>query len=302
MQGFGRPIVWRVAACLIAAAMGFFAQVVEVNARGPVAVRGYFRSNGTYVQPHYRSAPDGSFYNNWSTYGNVNPYTGEVGTKTNPAYSRSTLRSYVPSLPSLPSVSVSREPARALVPGTSNSESDPILGSRPRSALSRREAIAPQKSEAGAARASSAQFVPLSPEERSSILATCSARQRLNEMAARECVAYELAALDDGARTPYMGGIATTERASIAMACYESLSRGALNYNRCLRDRLWDLAVAPALPNLSVFDQTHVRLSKATCDAVAAKGPGAHNKCIVSQMQRHLAEASGTPIALASQP
>ena len=50
-------------------------------AKGAVHVRGYFRSNGTYVQPHSRSAPDGVFSNNWSTYGNVNPYTGEAGSK-----------------------------------------------------------------------------------------------------------------------------------------------------------------------------------------------------------------------------
>ena len=46
----------------------------------PVAVRGYYRSNGTYVPPHYRSAPDGSVYNNYSTKGNQNPYTGKSGT------------------------------------------------------------------------------------------------------------------------------------------------------------------------------------------------------------------------------
>lgn len=44
-------------------------------------VNGYYRSNGTYVAPHYRSAPDGNPYNNWSTVGNVNPYTGQPGTK-----------------------------------------------------------------------------------------------------------------------------------------------------------------------------------------------------------------------------
>jgi hypothetical protein len=48
---------------------------------GAVHVRGYVRKDGTYVPPHYRSAPDGNFYNNWSTKGNVNPYTGEPGTK-----------------------------------------------------------------------------------------------------------------------------------------------------------------------------------------------------------------------------
>jgi len=50
-----------------------------------VHVNGYFRSNGTYVQPHYRTAPDHNFYNNWSTKGNVNPYTGKVGTKDIPS-------------------------------------------------------------------------------------------------------------------------------------------------------------------------------------------------------------------------
>jgi hypothetical protein len=50
-----------------------------------VGVRGYSRKDGTYVPPHYRTAPDGQFYNNWSTYGNVNPYTGEFGRKLYPS-------------------------------------------------------------------------------------------------------------------------------------------------------------------------------------------------------------------------
>ena len=51
--------------------------VVATSSLAPAAtyVRGYYRSNGTYVQPHYRSSPDRSFYNNWSTRPNVNPYT-----------------------------------------------------------------------------------------------------------------------------------------------------------------------------------------------------------------------------------
>jgi len=52
-----------------------------------VRVRGYFRSNGTYVRPHYRSNPDGNFWNNWSTYTNINPYTGAIGTRRTPSYS-----------------------------------------------------------------------------------------------------------------------------------------------------------------------------------------------------------------------
>jgi hypothetical protein len=48
---------------------------------GDVYVRGYTNRNGTYVQPHYRSAPDGNPNNNWSTRGNINPHTGDVGTR-----------------------------------------------------------------------------------------------------------------------------------------------------------------------------------------------------------------------------
>jgi hypothetical protein len=44
-------------------------------------VRGYFRKNGTYVAPHYRSSPNSTKLDNWSTKGNINPYTGKVGTK-----------------------------------------------------------------------------------------------------------------------------------------------------------------------------------------------------------------------------
>jgi len=43
-------------------------------------VRGYTRRDGTYVQPHKRTAPNSSRRDNYSTRGNVNPYTGKPGT------------------------------------------------------------------------------------------------------------------------------------------------------------------------------------------------------------------------------
>jgi hypothetical protein len=49
-------------------------------------VNGYYRKDGTYVQPYYRSDPDGNPYNNYSTKGNINPHTGERGYK-NPGVS-----------------------------------------------------------------------------------------------------------------------------------------------------------------------------------------------------------------------
>lgn len=44
-------------------------------------VSGYVRKNGTYVAPYYRTAPNSTKLDNWSTKGNVNPYTGKAGTK-----------------------------------------------------------------------------------------------------------------------------------------------------------------------------------------------------------------------------
>lgn len=49
-------------------------------------VNGYMKSNGTYVPGHFRSSPDGSVDNNWSTEGNVNPYTGRIGTRNPSSY------------------------------------------------------------------------------------------------------------------------------------------------------------------------------------------------------------------------
>jgi hypothetical protein len=57
------------------------AMVFPVTASAQVYVQGYTKSNGTYVAPHYRSNPDGNRFDNYSTRGNVNPYSGQIGTK-----------------------------------------------------------------------------------------------------------------------------------------------------------------------------------------------------------------------------
>src|SRR5690349_4875686 len=44
-------------------------------------VQGYTNHNGTYVAPHYQTNPNGTQYDNFSTRGNVNPYTGNIGTR-----------------------------------------------------------------------------------------------------------------------------------------------------------------------------------------------------------------------------
>ena len=38
------------------------------TALASVFVNGYFKSNGTYVMPHFRSSPDGYTFNNYSAW------------------------------------------------------------------------------------------------------------------------------------------------------------------------------------------------------------------------------------------
>lgn len=57
----------------------FFYQAIAFS---DVHVKGYYKKNGTYVAPHYRSSPNQTTSDNWSTKGNTNPYTGKQGTKS----------------------------------------------------------------------------------------------------------------------------------------------------------------------------------------------------------------------------
>ncbi|HOO50245.1 MAG TPA: hypothetical protein PLK94_03040 [Alphaproteobacteria bacterium] len=67
----------KLATFLIALSCPAFAEDTYVN--------GYVRQDGTYVQPHFRSQSDNYLDNNFSTRGNINPYTGDHGTENTPS-------------------------------------------------------------------------------------------------------------------------------------------------------------------------------------------------------------------------
>lgn len=55
--------------------------------------RGYTRKDGTYVEPHYQTAPNQNRYDNYSSQGNTNPYNDKRGYDRNefsnpPAYNQ----------------------------------------------------------------------------------------------------------------------------------------------------------------------------------------------------------------------
>jgi hypothetical protein len=59
---------------------------LALNAQQYTYVSGYTKSNGTYVEGHYRTLPNSTRDDNWSTIGNVNPFTGIAGTKPGDSY------------------------------------------------------------------------------------------------------------------------------------------------------------------------------------------------------------------------
>jgi hypothetical protein len=92
--------------CLVALAVS-----TPALAQSSHYVRGYVRRDGTYVAGHYQTNPDSSRLNNWSSQGNVNPYTGKVGT-----VDRYAPTSTYPSYPTAPSAPAAPQAPRAPSP------------------------------------------------------------------------------------------------------------------------------------------------------------------------------------------
>jgi hypothetical protein len=80
----------------------FFAAILSLSTTfAQVYVGGYTKSNGTYVEGHWRTYPNSTLDDNWSTKGNINPYTSIEGTKIG-GYNNSCCnppKNYYPSIP-----------------------------------------------------------------------------------------------------------------------------------------------------------------------------------------------------------
>lgn len=71
-------------ACVLGVALTMTGVAVGAGKGGgssPHTVKGHVTKDGTYVPPHVRTSPNGTKLDNYSTKGNVNPYTGKEGTK-----------------------------------------------------------------------------------------------------------------------------------------------------------------------------------------------------------------------------
>lgn len=71
-----------IASFLLALAM--LVGVAGIAEARTVRVKSYYKpSTGRYVAPHYKTSPNKTKFDNYSTKGNYNPYTGKKG-YTNP--------------------------------------------------------------------------------------------------------------------------------------------------------------------------------------------------------------------------
>lgn len=57
-----------------------FSLATASNAEAVQRVKGYTTKKGTYVAPHFKQSPNSSKFDNFSTKGNINPFTGKKGT------------------------------------------------------------------------------------------------------------------------------------------------------------------------------------------------------------------------------
>lgn len=183
----------------------------------PVSVRGYIKSNGTYVAPHYRSAPDGNVYNNWSTVGNTNPYTGEVGKKNPLSGAGLAAASEASAKRSEAAILASPEWLPDVAEESPNSLFDQLYTKSLTSTGAGKSSFTPHSLDLRA----------LSSAERQSIDLACISARSDGPATMNKCLANQLAAFDRGPRAPDLRALSTAERQSIDLACISAIRFGA---------------------------------------------------------------------------
>ena len=58
---------------------GIVSVYYDLNGVPYIYIDGYTKKDGTVIKGYYRSLPDKNKLNNWTTKGNINPFTGKKG-------------------------------------------------------------------------------------------------------------------------------------------------------------------------------------------------------------------------------
>jgi hypothetical protein len=227
---------------------------LHVEAGGSVAVRSYIKSNGTVVQPHMRSGPDGSFSNNWTTSGNVNPYTGEAGKKTQPGYSYGTY-------------------GGAWGVGYQPQQTQPMASPQDGAAQDASEQIKDD---------SPVKEARLSSEEKSSMELACISTRINNPGGYQNCLNKQAAATMNSDR-PNISSLSYTEKSSIELACISAKMNGPASMNSCIQKQINELeSTRPvSTSGLSYDEKSALELA---CISAKMNGPASLYRCMERQI------------------
>lgn len=273
---------------------------------GAVSVHGYTKSNGTYVAPHYRSAPDGNVYNNWSTVGNVNPYTGQPGRKL-PSPS-----GHAPRTTDWVSQDHDDDRHRGVSDAGGREESHPLASRAPKLArigpTRSNTANAPTEwacartmeddsadfrackkrlASAPAHQRTSVDLNSLTHEELRSLDSACILAKGNGPAAMNNCISSQLAAFARAPKRPEMGILSNEEHRSIESACILAKGNGPASLNRCLSSQMAAYAHAPKAPDLSSLGVAERQSIDSACILAKGNGPAAMNQCLTQQVTAH---------------
>lgn len=270
-------------ACVAILFVGAFAHAGSKGSGGSVSVRGYFKKDGTYVQPHMRSAPDGNFSNNWSTTGNINPYTGEEGKKDSPTSSGARLN-YSPSLYPMPAPatyrpslipSPSNEPAATVVPDPTPTRL--VAPSNDSPGISGRETVSSKSRPIGRS---------MSTAELQSLELACVLAKSDGPSTYNKCLAEQRASFARMPSRPDLTGLSSEDRQSLELACILAKSDGPSTYVKCQHRQVQMLSSAPARPNVNHLTHAERQSLDLACILAKSDGPAALNRCLALQMKQ----------------
>ena len=237
-------------------------------------MRSYVKSNGTYVAPHSRSTPDSSASNNWSTVGNVNPYTGEAGTKNPPQISPrlagSSNGSATPAATATAHDLVLAMPDEPYNPAYSKTAADDGRDQARPLAASGIKMTLPAAT--------------MSAEETSSMEMACITAKGQGPASYRMCKKQQVDAFTAGVHPPNLALFNAVEHQSIETACIVAKAQGPATFNRCLVNKLTARNNAPAYPRLNNLSASHRQSIEAACIVAKSQGPAAMNICLTSQL------------------
>jgi len=251
---------------------------------GAVFVNGYIRSNGTYVSPHYRSAPDGNVYNNWSTVGNVNPYTGDPGIKLPKASIRRSGTSNASStVPVYSEAEESNDDRESIAVRMSKARDEPV-----RSATEHTKANSKLSSKATTQTKQlvHADINSLTQEELISLDSACILAKSRGPASMNKCVTSHLADFAQTPKRPDLGTLSSDERQSIESACILARGNGSASLNRCLTSQMRAYAQEPKVPDLSVLTYDERQSIDSACILAKGNGPAAMNRCLAIQISQ----------------